>query len=197
MKRRLAAVAEGAARVARGLWPDRNPLRRNLDRVEAVTFGVLAVAFLAGAPVAAIAGQHIVYRLGAQTVHSQRSWRQVPAVLLADAPLSEYATVRARWTAPDGAVRSGTVFAPSGAERGSTVKVWLDGYGNATNTPPLRLAQVRTQAALATVLAPVVLAELLLGVASMLHLALEQRRLTAWDAEWQVTEPKWTQRKSA
>ena len=39
-----------AARTVRGLWPDRNPLRRTLDRIEAAIAGGLAVAFLAGAP---------------------------------------------------------------------------------------------------------------------------------------------------
>jgi hypothetical protein len=48
MKRRLAAVAGRPVRVARGLWPDRNPLRRTLDRVEAVIVALLAIAFLPG-----------------------------------------------------------------------------------------------------------------------------------------------------
>ena len=37
MRRRPAAVAARAMRVVRGLWPDRNPLRRRLDRVEGVS----------------------------------------------------------------------------------------------------------------------------------------------------------------
>jgi hypothetical protein len=197
MKRRLVAVADWAARVVRGLWPDRNPLRRSLDRVEAVAFGVLAVVFLAGAPLVAVAGQHIAYSVGAQTVQAQRSWRQVPAVLLADARVFEYATVRARWTAPEGAVRTGTIFAPSAARRGSTVKVWVDTSGNPTGSPPLQLSQIRRQATLAAVLSPLVLAEVLLGVASVMRLALDRRRLAAWDFEWQVTEPQWTRRKNA
>ena len=46
-------VAARAIRVVRGLWPDRNPLRRTLDRIEGVIVGGLAVVFLAGAPLAA------------------------------------------------------------------------------------------------------------------------------------------------
>ena len=197
MKRRLVAMMEGVTRVARRLWPGRNPLRRNLDRAEAVAAAVLTVAFLAGVPVAAIAGQHIAYGVGARALQAQRSWRQAPAVLLADAPVSLFATARARWNAPDGTVRTGPIPAPPAARSGSTVKVWLDKSGNPTGAPSLRLSQVRRQAVLAAVLAPVVLVEVLLGVAWMLHLALDRRRLAAWDTEWQVAEPQWTKRRSA
>ena len=47
MMRRPAVVAARAARAVRGLWPDRNPLRRTSDRIEAVIAGGLVVAFLA------------------------------------------------------------------------------------------------------------------------------------------------------
>ena len=53
MRRRSAAVVERATRVARGLWPDRNPLCRTVDRVEGLIVGGLAVAFLGGAPLTA------------------------------------------------------------------------------------------------------------------------------------------------
>jgi len=73
MGRRLAVVAARAMRVVRGLWPDRNPLRRRLDRVEGVVVGGLAVAFLAGAPLAAAAGGHLTYMYGARTAHTQQA----------------------------------------------------------------------------------------------------------------------------
>ena len=56
--------ATRAARAVRGLWPDRNPLRRTMDRVEAMVAGGLVVAFLAGAPLAAVAAGHAVYGAG-------------------------------------------------------------------------------------------------------------------------------------
>jgi hypothetical protein len=46
---RPVAVVARAARAGCGLWPDRNPLRRTVDRVEAMVVGGLVVAFLAGA----------------------------------------------------------------------------------------------------------------------------------------------------
>ena len=90
MGRRL-AVAVRAARAVRGLWPDRNPLRRTIDRVEAVIMGGLAVAFLAAAPLIAVAAWHIAYSMGSRTVHAQQAaWHQVPAVPLTTVPISGY-----------------------------------------------------------------------------------------------------------
>jgi hypothetical protein len=73
MRRRLAVVAARAVRAVRGLWPDRNPLRRTLDRVEAVVVGGLAVAFLAGAPLAAVTAGHLAYSAASRTAYTQRA----------------------------------------------------------------------------------------------------------------------------
>jgi hypothetical protein len=195
MRRRLAVVAGRAARAARGLWPDRNPLRRTLDRVEGAIVSGLVVAFLAGAPVAAVAAGHAAFSAAARTAYAQRSWHQTPAVLLASAPASwdsKYgSSVRVRWAAPGGTRRAGTVPVPWGAQAGSTVMVWVDASGRLTG-PPLRLSQARSQAVLAAVLAPIVLGLLLLCVGGLAHLALGRRRMAAWDFDWQITEPQWT-----
>ena len=61
MIRRPTVVATRAASALRGLWPDRNPLRWTIDRIEAVVVGGLVVAFLAGAPLAAVADGHAAY----------------------------------------------------------------------------------------------------------------------------------------
>jgi hypothetical protein len=198
MRRWLAVVAARAGRVARGLWPDRNSLRRTIDRVEAVVVAGLAVGFLAGAPLAAVAGWQAVYSYGARTAHAQRAaWHQVPAVLLANAPAFGYAgdepMVRARWTAPDGTRRTGTVPAPAGTQAGSIVRVWTDAAGQQTG-PPLRSAQVKGQAALAAIVAPVVLGEVLLLAGLLAQCLLGRRRLAAWDAEWRATGPQWSRR---
>jgi hypothetical protein len=199
MRRRLAVAAARAMRVVRGLWPDRNPLRRRLDRVEGVVVGGLAVAFLAGAPLATVAAWHVACSYGARTAHAQQAaWHRVPAVLLATAPTSGYTgyqpEVRARWIAPDGAERTGTVPAPPGQRAGSTVMVWADAAGRLTG-PPLQAQQVRGQAFLAAVLAPVLLGEMLLAAGQLAHYLLGRRRLVAWDAEWRATGPQWTRQR--
>jgi hypothetical protein len=126
----------------RGLWPDRNPLRRAVDRVEAVLMAGLVAAFLIGAPLVAVAAGQWSYAVGLRVERAQQSaWHQVPAVLLADAPSRGYAgytpQVRARWTARNGTQRSGDVDAPAGARAGRTVLVWADASGRLTG-PPLR-----------------------------------------------------------
>ena len=107
MRRRLAVDAARTMRVARGLWPDRNPLRRRLDRVEGAVVGGLAVAFLAGVPLAAAAAGHLTYMYGARTAHTQQAaWHQVPAVLLATAPTTGHTGYLPR-CGPSGPPRTG------------------------------------------------------------------------------------------
>jgi hypothetical protein len=197
MIRRPAVVAARAASAVRGLWPDRNPLRRTIDRIEAVVAGGLVVAFLAGAPLAAVAGGHAAYGSAARIVHAQQAaWHQVPAVLLAAAPAAGYrqhqVSAQARWTAPDGTRHAGTVLASPGTRAGRVVMVWVDMAGRPTGDRPLRLSQARDEAELATVLAPLALGLILLGAGFSVHVTLGRRRLAAWDADWQVTEPHWT-----
>ena len=194
MSRRLAAVAARATRVVRGLWPDRNPLRRAVDRVQGVVVCALAVAFLAGAPLAAVAA----FDYGAHVVHVQQaSWHQVPAVLLATAHTVGYTgyqpNVRARWAAPDGARRTGMVPAPPGTRAGSTVRVWTDAAGRPAD-PALQLLQVKGQTALAAILAPVLLGQVLLAAGLLAHYLLGRRRLAAWEAEWRAIGPQWSRR---
>jgi hypothetical protein len=185
-----------AARAVRGLWPDRNPLRRTLDRVAAVVAGGLVAVFLAGAPLAALTTGHAVYRTWSRTADAQQAaWHQVPAVLLAAVPASGSGDgqVPARWRAPDGRKRTGTVPAPSGAAAGHTVAVWVDAAGQPTG-PPVALSQVRAIAALAAALACIAVGFLVACVGLLARSMLGQRRLAAWDADWQATEPQWTGR---
>lgn len=186
-----------AARAARGLWPDHNPLRRALDRAEAAVAGGLVVAFLAGAPVAGLTTGHAVYRIWSRTANAeQAAWHRVPAVLLAAVPVSGYddGQVSARWRAPDGTRRTGTVPAPPGARAGRTVAVWVDAVGRVTG-PPVQLSQVRGTAALAAVLACLAVGCVVLGAGLLAHSVLGRRRLAAWDADWRATEPQWTGRR--
>jgi hypothetical protein len=47
MRQWSAVAVTRPVRVVRGLWPDRDPLRRGLDRAEAAIMAGLAVVFLA------------------------------------------------------------------------------------------------------------------------------------------------------
>jgi len=183
----------------RGLWPDGNPLRRAVDRVEAGIMAGLLAVFLIGVPVAGLAAAQWSYAAGLRVEHAQESaWHQIPAVLLANAPAQGYdgnePQVHARWTARDGTQHSGDVPAPAGAAAGRTVLVWADSSGRLTGPPRLH-RQVIGQAVLATLLTPPAVGVLLLGIWMIAHRMLQRRRLEAWDADWRMTAPRWTGRR--
>ena len=194
MRGRLAVVAAWAARALRGLWPDRNPLRRTIDRAEAALMAGLAVAFLAGVPLAAVAAGHYAYSYASRTA---AAWHQVPAKLLTTVPASghgDQAAVPARWTAPDGRRRTGMVPAPVAAPAGGTVMIWVDEAGRLT-LPPLRPSLIRGQAVLAGTFASVVLGMIVVCTGLLVHVTLDRRRLAAWDAKWRATGPQWTRQR--
>jgi hypothetical protein len=187
------------ARLIRGLRPDRNPLRRATDRVETAIVAGLVVAFLIGAPTAAMTSAH---RASASGQRAEQIIRyKVHATLLESAPgpfYSPYGPVAmpglARWTAPDGSVRTGLVNADSGGRAGAMVTIWTNETGRPIGPPPRR-GQVTRQAALAGAAAAIFLGVVLL-VAGMLALgAVNRRKLAAWDAAWQVVGPQWTSRR--
>ena len=68
-------------------WPDRNPLRRPIDRIEVVAMIMLVVAFLAGAPFTAAATSTWA-RHGAEAAArlERATWHPVAAVVLRGAP---------------------------------------------------------------------------------------------------------------
>jgi len=74
------------------------------------------------------------------------------------------------------------------------VMVWVDAAGRLTGPPSLP-SQARNQAVAAAILAPLVLAMIVLCAGQLAHGALEQRRLAAWDAEWRATGPRWTRQR--
>jgi len=186
-------------RLVRGWRPDRNPLRRTSDRAELAVLGALLTAFLAGAPFAAHAAGSWTYAISAREAHLQQTTlHQVRATLLTgSAPWSATAygaEANARWTAPDGQVRTGPVLLPNGATAGSTVMVWTDQSGQLTD-PPLQATQIVSRVDLSRVLAVAALAILLIAVGALVHRRLNKRRLAGWDRDWQATGPRWSRQR--
>jgi hypothetical protein len=192
----VGVIAAWAVRAVRGLWPDRNPLRRTVDRAEAGFVAALAVAFLAGAPLAAVAAGHYAYAHTSCSAAAQRAAsHQGPAKLDTTVPASGYsdqATVRASWTAPGGRRHTGMVPAPAVAPARGMVMIWINQAGRLTGLQP---AQARGQAVLAAILAPVVLGMIVLCAGQLARVALDRRRLAAWDAQWRATGPQWTRQR--
>jgi hypothetical protein len=159
--------------------------------------GGLVIAFLAGAPTAALTAGRIASGISSRTAHAeQAAWHRVPARLLpAAAPATGYLydQVPAWWTSPDGARHVGMISAPWGTRVSGTVMIWVDAAGGPTG-PPLQPRQIWLRTVLAAALAPVFLGFILLCVGWVAYRVLGRRRLAAWDADWRVTEPQWTGR---
>jgi len=190
-------------RLLRGMWPDRNPLRRGWDRAETVILGLLLTAFLAGAPFAAHAAASWAYASSAREAQLQAAaLREVPATLLQTAPAwNGYASapgaapeVTARWRTPDGQAHTGKLYVPSGAAAGTTVPVYIDQAGQLVGAP-LQHTQVVNRAELTGALAVAGLALTLIVAGWLTRRALDRRRMAAWDADWLATGPRWSPRR--
>ncbi|MBO0816772.1 MAG: hypothetical protein J2P30_16735 [Actinobacteria bacterium] len=183
------------ARVVRGLWPDRNPLRRRTDRVEAAITACLLALFLGGSSLGAVTAGRAMYRYASGVQHAQQvAWQQSRAVLLASAPAGVPdggIWLKARWNTPAGALRTGEILAPPGARAGTSITVWVDAAGRITDAP-LRHFQVTDEAVLVAVIAPFALGLVLLVAGSLARRMLDRRRLAAWEADWGATGPQWT-----
>lgn len=186
----------GFGRLMRGLWPDHNPLRRRSDRIEAAVVALLLLGLVAGAPAVTLTAGSWAYGLGMRAERAQQAERhQVPATPLESAPLGPWPVqVEARWTAPDGTPRTGLISVPGGTAAGSTVTVWTDASGRLA-AKPLRHSAVIALAAFASVWAALMTGLLLLGAWRWSRRRLERRRMSAWEADWRVTGPRWTNRR--
>jgi hypothetical protein len=197
---RWRARAAWLPRLMRRWRPDRNPLRRTSDRIEAALLAILIAAFLCGAPLAGIAAG----RAAANSVRAERveaGWHRVAAVLLRQAPgkipplfqAPLGPMVPAQWKAPDGTLRTGEIYPPEGAGAGSTVQVWIDRSGELAAFP-LHRGDVAEDVALAASLATIAAAAVLAVLGLFTRWVLDRRRLAAWDARWRAIGPQWTGR---
>jgi hypothetical protein len=190
-------------RLARRFWMGKSPLRRRTDRIEAwITAGLLA-AFLAGAPLASVAAGRWVQHGGLLEQRAQQSWHQVPAVLLNSAPVQRTLYLRAsldtevmalaRWTGPGGRHMTGKVPVAPGTLAGRRLQVWVNRSGQPTGSPLPNTELVRRVVG-AQMLAPAVLAVLLICVGGLVRLLMNRRRLAAWETGWAYTGPRWSRR---
>jgi flavin-binding protein dodecin len=174
-----------------------NPLRREVDRIEASIFAGLLVAFLIGAPLLALGAGWWEHGAAAAEQRAQRSVHLVTAVLLQDVPDIVVGTgawdagALARWAAPDGKSRVGLVLDTAGAKAGSRLRIWVDGSGRQAY-PPLTGHGVRARVITAAALASAAFAVMLLTVAAGLRWLLNRRRLAGWGAAWAEVGPRWT-----
>ena len=178
---------------------DRNPLRRGTDRLETVVVAVLIVGFLAAAPLAAAAAGTWLHGIAARTQHAQQaSRRQVTAVVLSvTAPTAGGNggawQAQAKWRALDRREVTGEVPVPSSTVAGGKLLVWTNRTGAVTSAP-LTDAQVANQTTSGEAGGVIAVGTVLAVVGAGASWTLSRRRMTAWDADWQATEPRWTTR---
>jgi hypothetical protein len=185
--------------VARRLGLDHNPLRRRSDVIDGWLLPVTVVTFLLLGPlVAGLVGLR-VHADNAAAQRAERSWRQVPAVLLKAAPgpmMSDNGAnawlvwTPARWVTGN-RTRTGIVPAPSGTRAGATVRVWLDRTGT-VRVPPLTPARAQDRIVVAMAFALAALAVFLAGLALVTRGMLDRRRLAEWEAAWLSVGPQWS-----
>ena len=124
-------------------------------------------------------------------------------VLLKDAPEAgtpdpytsiQTAWVPARWQPPGMPSRTGVVLALAGAHKASTVRIWIDPSGAATD-PPLSHRDVTGQVCVAVMATCLMSLLVLLAASAIVRQALDRRRLNAWADEWRAGEPLWSGRR--
>ena len=183
-------------RLARRLGVDGNPLRRRTDKIAACLAALLVALFLIGAPLLSVAAVGWAGRVGAGGQQAQRSWRQMPTVLLQNAPAPAaaygvigYSWVRARWIAPDGRTRTGRIPVSTSLAAGGTVRLWVNAAGSPAG-PPVNHGALLARQATAAVVAIAALGIALLCLAWAGRWVLDRRRLADWEAAWATVGPR-------
>ncbi|MGW7577073.1 Rv1733c family protein [Streptomyces sp. NPDC054765] len=183
------------------LWPwRRNPLRRRSDVVQAWLVLVTGVLLVLGAPAAGLAAARAVDAGGGQQQHGSHT---VSAVLTENPPARigvdisggagprVHATVR--WTAADGAVRTGETAVAPGLRAGDRTSARLDAHG-ALIRDPVTPAQARGESIAVGIVAASTSGLLLLGAERTGRALLNRRRYAQWEREWAAEDPRWGQR---
>ncbi|MGW2177672.1 Rv1733c family protein [Streptomyces sp. NPDC001732] len=194
-------------RAVTGVWRwRRNPLRRATDRCEAWVALVALLLVVVAAPALGWICGALTDEALQRTVREQRArLRATTAVVVRLAPGAsllvtdpEVATeqgsripVVARWKAPDGTARRGTVTASSRSVRpGSKVEIWIGPDGRAAQRP-MDAPTARTHAVLAGIGAALLAAGLVEGGRRLAVGGMTRRRYARIDRAWAEVGPDW------
>lgn len=184
--------------VIRYLCPDRNPLRRPVDRTHVRMTIALGLIFLILAPLAVVVTARLAGDAGARAERMQSHSRHlVTAVVLNPATNGSRGvldqTVRIGWRDTTGT--SHTAVVPSGNDQriGGHRTVWIDGKGHLT-THPRRHSQTVADSVMAALTALALLALLHSAARTLIDRRLDRRRLELWEREWAAVAPRWTGR---
>jgi hypothetical protein len=171
----------------------RNPLRRRSYAVQAWAF--LAVGLIAVVS-AVLVGVSVARDLQSRYAQQRVGHYRTTAVLTRNAP-GGYSVIKvrapARWKAPDGTTRAGTVKVEPGLPRGAVLRVWTDGRGALVPTT-LSAPAAQFQADLiAASIASGICATALIGCGITARLT-ARRRSASWAADWAAADARWGNR---
>jgi hypothetical protein len=186
-------------RFGRMLAGSDSPLRRPVDKLESATITGLIIAFLIAAPLLAIFAAGAVGAAGTREVKAESQWRSVTAVLKQSADEGtigvdgdwETAWVKAQWTTPGGARKTGLVAAALNAQANQHVTVYITPSGQLTHEPLTR-AEVAGRTVMAAVAGPLALAVVMAIAIGVTQVAVNRRRMACWAREWEATGPRWS-----
>jgi hypothetical protein len=177
---------------------DRNPLRRRVDRLEAVLLMVTLMAASLVLPAAAALGTAVRDRAEVAAAQERVHTRAVVARTLEDsdetAPSSPGLTttkVRIGWFDVSGSAREDRADVLVGTKAGSELTIWLDEDGEMTHAP----RSPADSAALGVVggISAAMLAwPLLIVVFLLVRRPLDRHRVEQWAREWREVSPRWT-----
>ncbi|MGW8351587.1 Rv1733c family protein [Streptomyces wedmorensis] len=194
-------------RAATGVWRWRhNPLRRTTDLVEAWLAFAAAVLLCVAVPLTGWTAGSSAYGSLQRAVRTQQEQR-VPTtarvVRPADGPATGPRTadaagedrlrrsVVARWTAPDGSARTGTVTtARRHSAPGDAFPLWTDRDGHQV-APPLRAGTARAHAAVAGLMAALLVGLLVEAARRLAVRRLTLTRYARLDRAWAAAGPDW------
>jgi hypothetical protein len=199
-RRRRGATSLPIRRMAGWAGMDGNPLRRGIDRVERGLWIVLAVAFFIAVPVVVPLAGNAARVDNTRMVVQERSWREVKAEVLAQAPgrsvgySSVVVWVAGRWPAPSGGTKTGLVPVTPGTRAGVRVPIWVDRAGHFTGIHPITIAVVTFRVILAEIFTAIGLAMAGLALAFGVRWLMNRRRMAYWAIEWACFGPRWSAR---
>jgi hypothetical protein len=186
-------------RLRRMLAGDNNSLRRHVDKLESAVVVSLVIAFAVAAPLLAITAVRDVGAASTRQLQAESNWKQVPAVLAQSAGAGligldgewDASWVMAKWTAPDGAHRSGLVAVDLNARAGQRVLVWVTPAGQLS---PAKLTPraVTDREVIAAMAVCVGLAALLSITACVVRVLANRRRMADWTNAWEAVGPRWS-----
>jgi len=185
---------------ARRLGWDRNPLRRPVDRAEALIMTLLLAVLVIAGPLLAVAAGRAADAASLRAERAERGWYQAPATLLQSADQAvvtsgemDVAWVRAVWSSREGRRMTGTVAAPLNARAGQRVEIWLTPAGQEAY-PRVNSATIRGRVAIAAGFAVVGWCAVVGLVAVTVRALADRKRMAGWQRDWDSAGPRWSHR---